>query len=356
MGESPALVQQLVEEAASVTPPPIAERPITAVKGAGTRDNWKAELVDKRALILHVAERLRTQDDSLLNLLDVNVTTAEPVGQAQGRRESACTPSTTSRSRSGECNGSTYACPTCQSRTTIEEGDAPLCVPCHETMVLTGATIPGEPEAGTLDAVPIAPENVAAYRDGLAEIETAKANADTQEREYLRAKEYVRKAKKRLEAAEATLRATVQAVADRLRPRPLFDEPDRHSAEELVALLADAGVDVTAAVVRQWTDAERADARAYALAQHSEQPRLIPPFWRPRTIPTNPLTRKQRMHRRRPNRELHHADLAGHHQQAGGGGAASDASSAGRVRRVREDPGRHREHGTVMAAQMPETQ
>lgn len=83
MGESPALVQQLVDEAASVPPPPIAERPITAVKGAGTRDNWKAELVDKRALILHVAERLKAGDDSLLNLLDVNTTTATQLARAQ---------------------------------------------------------------------------------------------------------------------------------------------------------------------------------------------------------------------------------------------------------------------------------
>lgn len=176
----------------------------------------------------------------------------------------------------------TYACPTCKSQTTIEEGDAPLCVPCKETMVLAGATLDADAGSGPSADPPIAPVNVDAYKTGLDEIEKAKASADTQEREYLRAKEYASKTKKRLEAAEATLRATVQAVADRLRPKPLFDAPDHHSAEELVALMADAGVDVTAEAVRKWTDAERADARAYALAAHSEQPRLIPPFlWAP---------------------------------------------------------------------------
>lgn len=182
----------------------------------------------------------------------------------------------------------TYACPTCQSRTTIEEGDAPLCVPCQETMVLAGATLDAavDPELSTEQ--PIAPVNVEAYQAGLDEIEKAKASADTQEREYLRAKEYASKTKKRLEAAEATLRATVQAVADRLRPKPLFEQADHHSDEELVALLAAEHVEVTTETVGAWSDAERADARAWALAAHSDQPRLIPGFFLP-TLAEDPL-------------------------------------------------------------------
>lgn len=83
VGESAAVVQQLVEEAASVPAPPVAERQITQVKGAGVRDNWVAEVSDKRALILHVAERLHAGDDSLLNLLVVDATTATQLARAQ---------------------------------------------------------------------------------------------------------------------------------------------------------------------------------------------------------------------------------------------------------------------------------
>jgi hypothetical protein len=83
VGESPETVQQIVRDAESVPPPPVAARPITQVQGAGTRDNWKAEVTDKRALILHVADRLKADDDSLLNLLVVDTTTATQLARAQ---------------------------------------------------------------------------------------------------------------------------------------------------------------------------------------------------------------------------------------------------------------------------------
>ena len=83
VGESAETVQAIVREAESVPPPPVAARPITQVQGAGTRDNWKAELTDKRALILHVADRLKADDDSLLNLLVVDTTTATQLARAQ---------------------------------------------------------------------------------------------------------------------------------------------------------------------------------------------------------------------------------------------------------------------------------
>jgi Skp family chaperone for outer membrane proteins len=83
LGESPETVQQILEEAESVPAPVVAERPITTVRGASTRDNWKCEVVDKRQLVLHVAERLRGGDESLLNLLDVSTTTANQLARAQ---------------------------------------------------------------------------------------------------------------------------------------------------------------------------------------------------------------------------------------------------------------------------------
>jgi hypothetical protein len=83
VGESAETVQQIVRDAESVPPPPVAARPITQVQGAGTRDNWKAEVTDKRALILHVADRLKADDDSLLNLLVVDTTTATQLARAQ---------------------------------------------------------------------------------------------------------------------------------------------------------------------------------------------------------------------------------------------------------------------------------
>lgn len=83
VGEAPAVVQAIVEEARSLPAPPVVARPITAVQGASTRDNWKAELVSKRDVILHVAARLQAGDDSLLNLLDVSTTTANQLARAQ---------------------------------------------------------------------------------------------------------------------------------------------------------------------------------------------------------------------------------------------------------------------------------
>lgn len=83
VGESPAVVQAIVAEAESLPAPPVAERPITQVKGASTRDNWKAELIDKRQVVLHVAARLQADDDSLLNLVDVAMTTANQLARAQ---------------------------------------------------------------------------------------------------------------------------------------------------------------------------------------------------------------------------------------------------------------------------------
>lgn len=54
-GETPAVVQQLFEEAETVAPPPVAARPITSVPGVSTRANWKAEIMDLHALVAFVA-------------------------------------------------------------------------------------------------------------------------------------------------------------------------------------------------------------------------------------------------------------------------------------------------------------
>ena len=180
----------------------------------------------------------------------------------------------------------TYQCHTCKSQTT-RHADWPVdvcpkCVNCDADMVIVGAT--KDDDATSLEVPAVAAVNIGAYQDGLAEIEEAKTDADANEREYLRAKDYAAKAKKRLETAEVKLRDVVQRVADRLRPRPLFESAaaDHHTDEELVALLAAEQVIVTTEKIREWTDAERADARAWALAAHSEQPRLMPPFlWAP---------------------------------------------------------------------------
>jgi hypothetical protein len=83
VGEAPEAVQAVLDEAKTLPPPPVAERPITTLKGASTRDNWKADVVDKRAVILHVAERLAAGDQSLLHLLDVSTTTANQLARAQ---------------------------------------------------------------------------------------------------------------------------------------------------------------------------------------------------------------------------------------------------------------------------------
>jgi hypothetical protein len=172
-----------------------------------------------------------------------------------------------------------YRCPTCQSETTSDEMTPPRCVGCEVDMAPVGSA---DDESDDDTPEPIAPVNLAAYETGLAEIEKAKAKADADEREYVRAKEYAAKAKKRLETSEADLRVTIGSVADRLRPRPLLEAADHHTDDELVALLKGLNVDVTLEKVQGWTDAERADARAWALAAHSEQPRLIPPFlWAP---------------------------------------------------------------------------
>jgi hypothetical protein len=55
-GETKAVVQQILEEAETVAPPPVAARPITALKGVSTRDNWKAEITDLQALVRFVAD------------------------------------------------------------------------------------------------------------------------------------------------------------------------------------------------------------------------------------------------------------------------------------------------------------
>lgn len=83
VGEAPEVVRQIRQEAETLPAPPVATRPISAVSGASTRDNWKAELIDKRQVVVHVAERLRAGDDSLLNLLDVSTTTANQLARAQ---------------------------------------------------------------------------------------------------------------------------------------------------------------------------------------------------------------------------------------------------------------------------------
>lgn len=55
-GETKAVVQQLFDEAETVAPPPVAARPITALRGVTTRDNWKAEITDIQALVRFVAD------------------------------------------------------------------------------------------------------------------------------------------------------------------------------------------------------------------------------------------------------------------------------------------------------------
>lgn len=187
-----------------------------------------------------------------------------------------------------------YRCPTCQSQTTTDDPHeaAPICVGCAVDMVIAGAARTSGFASDECEKpdVPIAPINLGAYEAGLEAIEKAKMKADADEREWLRAKDYTTKAKKRLEASEVDLRDTIKKVADRLRPRPLFEGADHHTDEELLALLSGLNVTVTLEKIRTWTDTERADARAWALAAHSEQPRLIPPFlWAP-TVDDDPAT------------------------------------------------------------------
>jgi len=142
-------------------------------------------------------------------------------------------------------------------------------------MVLVGADLPGEPAE---KPEPVAPINVGAYQNGLEEIERAKNKASADEREYIRARKYAAKAKKRLETSEADLRVVIKDVADHLRPRPLFEAQDTHTDEELVVLLSHLNVSTTIQKVRLWTGDMKADARAWAMAAQTDQPRLIPPF------------------------------------------------------------------------------
>lgn len=191
-----------------------------------------------------------------------------------------------------------YACSKCGSITAPPDGYAPWCVTCDQPMVPAGTAPPAEvdplegqqpaPPANDAPAEdaqqpgepgPVAPLQVAAYQRGLKEIEDASEKVGAELREWLRAKDYAAKAKKRVEAAEATLREVVEAVAARLRPRPLFEAPDTHTDAELSTLITMAGIDFSPDNVKaaDWSDAERQDVRAWALAFHSTQPRIMPP-------------------------------------------------------------------------------
>ena len=81
-------------EAATVTSPAVAARPVGKPTGATARDNWKAlpehaeawadlSAADKIALLLHVAERCLAKDYSLVNLFDVNVTSCNQQANSQ---------------------------------------------------------------------------------------------------------------------------------------------------------------------------------------------------------------------------------------------------------------------------------
>lgn len=167
----------------------------------------------------------------------------------------------------------TYECRTCHEQSVSDAGWTPFCVGCEQDMVI----VESEP-ADDQTPEPVAPINVGAYQNGLEEIETATAKANADEREFDRAKKYAAKAKASLESSEAELRRVIKAVSDRLRPRPLFEAQDTHTDEELVALLSHLNVSTTIQKVRLWTGDMKADARAWAMAAQTDQPRLIPPF------------------------------------------------------------------------------
>ena len=125
---------------------------------------------------------------------------------------------------------------------------------------------------------PVAPINVEAYQRGMKEIEAATEEVNADETAYLSAKEIASSRKKRLEASQSKLLSVIRVVSNRLREKPLFSAADHHTDQELLSLLEQASVSVTLEMVAAWTDAQKQEARAFALAAHSEQPRLMPPF------------------------------------------------------------------------------
>jgi hypothetical protein len=68
-GESSEVVEQILAEAAMVVAPPVVAQPITTLSGVSTRNKQKVECHDFKALVLHIADRLRAGDEVLLTLL-----------------------------------------------------------------------------------------------------------------------------------------------------------------------------------------------------------------------------------------------------------------------------------------------
>jgi hypothetical protein len=68
-GESSEVVEQILAEAAMVVAPPVVAQPITTLSGVSTRNKQKVECHDFKALVLHIADRLRAGDEVLLSLL-----------------------------------------------------------------------------------------------------------------------------------------------------------------------------------------------------------------------------------------------------------------------------------------------
>jgi hypothetical protein len=77
-GGSREEVDQILEEAETLPPPAVAAQPITVVKGASIRENWKCEITSKTDLVKFVA-----QHPEHINLLDVNTTAANQMAKAQ---------------------------------------------------------------------------------------------------------------------------------------------------------------------------------------------------------------------------------------------------------------------------------
>lgn len=77
-GGSPEEVQQVQDEAETLAPPPVAAQPITNIRGAGTRENWKCEVTSRLDLVKFVA--LHPEH---INLLEVNQTAANQMAKAQ---------------------------------------------------------------------------------------------------------------------------------------------------------------------------------------------------------------------------------------------------------------------------------
>lgn len=71
-------VQQVLLEAETLPPPPVAAQPITNIRGASVRENWKCEITSKAELVKFVAA-----NPQFLTLVDVNQTAANQLAKAQ---------------------------------------------------------------------------------------------------------------------------------------------------------------------------------------------------------------------------------------------------------------------------------